>query len=56
MDNKFRSRKFMVAIFFTLSGTVGLFMDKLGGGEYIALATTVLTLYGLANVADKKVS
>ncbi len=51
----FGSRKFLLAVFAQLVGTIGLFVDKLGGGEYVALTTVVLGLYGAANVAAVKV-
>jgi len=50
----YRSRKFALAVAFTTVGTIGLFTDKIGGGEFIGLAGVVLALYGAANVMEKK--
>ena len=33
-----------------LSGTAALFVDKMGGGEYVALVLAILGAYGAANV------
>jgi hypothetical protein len=54
MDNRFRSRKFLLAVAFTTTGVVGLFADKIGGGEFIGLAGVVLGLYGTASVVEAK--
>ena len=40
----------MLAVFAQVSGTVALFADKMGGGEYVALTVAVLGAYGAANV------
>jgi len=54
MDSKYRSRKFALAVFFTLAGTAALFLDKLTGGEYVTLTLSILSAYGLANVMEAK--
>ena len=54
MDHQFRSRKFILAAVFTMAGVAGLFTGKLGGGEFIGIAATVLGLYGGANVLGKR--
>ena len=54
MDDKFRSRKFALAVFFSVSGVMALFLGKISGGEFIGLAGVVLGLYGAANVMEKK--
>lgn len=46
MDAKFRDRRFGLAVTFTLAAMVGLALDKLGGGEFVMLAGTILALYG----------
>lgn len=48
--NGYTSRKFALAAFAMLSGTAGLFTDKIGGGEYVALVLAILGAYGAANV------
>ena len=50
--NKLVSRKFQIAIFFSLIDAIGLFADKLTGGEFITLAVTIITTYGASNVAS----
>ena len=53
--NKYKSRKFLFALLFSVTSILGLFMDKIGGGEFIAAITVILGLYGAADVAEKKV-
>jgi hypothetical protein len=48
------TRKFMVTAFITVVGSVALFASKLDQGGYVTLMTMVLTIYGAANVIDKK--
>ena len=50
-----RQRKFTLACFFSLMGTIGWFLDKLTGSEYIALVTIILGLYATANVLQRQV-
>ena len=45
-------RKYSLAAFFAASGTIGLFADKITGSEYLMLCGAVLSLYGMANVAN----
>lgn len=47
-------RKFIVTAFIALMGTAALFTGKLQEGGYVTLMTMVLTIYGAANVIDKK--
>ena len=54
MDEKFRSRKFGLAVTFSLVSIAALFSGHLSGGEFIAATTVILGLYGAANVMDKK--
>jgi len=54
MDDRYRSRKFGLAVFFTLTSTTALFTDYLEGGEYLAAMGLVLGLYGMANVMQSK--
>lgn len=53
--NTLKSRKFILALVFTIAGVAAMFTGKLGGGEFIGLAATVLGLYGGANVLAGKV-
>ena len=51
-DSRYRSRKFILAMIYTVSGVAALFLSKIGGGEFIGLAGVVLALYGAANVTE----
>ena len=53
VDEKYRSRKFLLASLFTTAGVIALFAEKMTGGEFIGLSGTVLALYGAANLMDK---
>lgn len=53
---KYRSRKFLLAAFFTLAGTAALYLGKLSGGEWISLAGLIVGLYGASDVADQKLN
>ena len=48
------TRKFMVTAFIAVTGTVAMFAGKLDQGGYVTLMTMILTIYGAANVIDKK--
>lgn len=56
MDDKFRSRKFLLALFFAITDTVALFAQVNTGlfGVYIGAQATILGMYGMANVKEKK--
>lgn len=54
MDDKFRSRKYALAVSSLFAITAGLFTGFITGGEYIAGITSILGMYGAANVWDKK--
>lgn len=62
MDDKFLSRKFLFALFFSVMDTllIGVIVisdpsSALGAfGAYIGAQATILTLYGGANVMEKK--
>ena len=45
-------RKYSLAAFFAASGTIGLYIDKISGSEYLLLVSAVLSIYGMANVAN----
>jgi len=47
-------RKFFVTAFITVAGTAALFAGKMEQGGYVTLMTMILTIYGAANVVDKK--
>jgi hypothetical protein len=37
-----------------VTGAVALFIDKVDGGTYVALSTLALSIYAVADVAQKK--
>lgn len=54
MERKFLSRKFGLAVAYSVAGVVALFTGHISGPEFVALATLVMGAYGMANVAEKK--
>lgn len=48
------SRKFVLTVAVLAVGSIALLIGKMGGGEFVALATLVLGVYGTANVTEKK--
>ena len=55
MDDRYRSRKFMLAAAFTISSIVAVFTAVISGGEYLGAMGLILGLYGASNVAGAKV-
>lgn len=51
-----KSTKFVQAVFVQITGAVALFMDKIDGGTYVALSALALTIYSVADVAQKRVA
>lgn len=50
--SKFLSRKFIIALIFTVAGCLGLFItDKIGGGEFVTLALGVSGLFTAGDAA-----
>lgn len=47
-------RKFLITAFITLAGTAALFGGKLPSEGYVTLMALILSIYGAANVVDKK--
>lgn len=54
MDTRYKSRKFLTAAFFAVSGTVLLIAGYLDGSQWVTLAGLVLGLYGGANALDAR--
>lgn len=54
MDNKFRSRKFILAFMSLTSGITALFTGFMIDTVFVGLVGTVLALYGGANVLQRK--
>ena len=48
------SRKFILTAFVAAAGTAALFAGKLDQGGYVTLMALCLSIYGAANVVDKK--
>jgi len=51
---EFKSRKFALAAVAMLASVLALFLNKIGGGEWIGAIGVILGLYGGANVIEKK--
>jgi hypothetical protein len=51
-----RSTKFLQSAFVQVTGAVALFMGKVDGGTYVALSSLALTIYAVADVAQRRVS
>jgi hypothetical protein len=52
----YHSRKFLFAAFFAGVGTLLCAAGMLTGSEWVTLATLILTIYGAADVADKRLN
>ncbi len=53
-QERFKSRKFALAVAIQLTSIIALFTGHLGGGEFIGVSATVLGLYGGANVLSER--
>lgn len=53
---RWKSTKFAQAAFVQVTGAVALFLDKVDGGTYVALSTLALSIYAVADVADKRLN
>ena len=51
--SKFYSRKWQLVVFFSLVATVGLFLDRIDGGQWVTIATVIVGAYSAANAAAK---
>lgn len=51
---RFTSRKWCLAVVYTVLAWVGLFTDKLTGGETVSLAVAVMGLYKVFNWLDNR--
>ena len=49
-----KSTKFQQSAFVQVTGAIALFMDKIDGGTYVALSTLALSIYAVADVAQKR--
>jgi len=55
MEVRFRSRRFGLATFFSIVGTVALFQDKMTGNEFYMLVGIIMTAYGVSSYYEKKI-
>ena len=49
-----KSTKFQQSAFVQVTGAIALFVDKIDGGTYVALSTLALSIYAVADVAQKR--
>lgn len=49
-----KSTKFQQSAFIQVTGAIALFVDKIDGATYVALSTLALSIYAVADVAQKK--
>lgn len=56
MNLKFRSRRFLLAVFFSITTTVLTFKGMLEGGSYVAAITIILGLYGGMDTAQQVIN
>lgn len=52
MDEKFRSRKWMITCFVQAAATIGLLFNKLTGADFATISSAVIVSYSLANAAE----
>ncbi len=51
-----KSTKFVQSVFIQVTGAVALFIGKIDGGTYVALSSLALTIYAVADVAQKRMA
>lgn len=51
MDNKYRSRKFLISVFVQAVATAALFTGALSGGEFVTISSANIVSYSFANAA-----
>jgi hypothetical protein len=56
MWGRFQSTKWTMTVYIGIIGTISLFVDKLDGGQWLALMISLSTSYTLANIAGDKLS
>jgi len=54
-EERFSSRKFVLSASSLLMTWLALFLDKLEGGEVVALVTLVITAYGAGNLVQRHI-
>lgn len=56
MEINWRSTKFLQSAFVQVTGAIALFIGKVDGGTYVALSSLALTIYAVADVAQKRMA
>ena len=51
IDNKYRSRKWMLSVGVQLSATAALFMGLISGAEFAQISSVTVASYSFANAA-----
>lgn len=54
MLEKLKSTKVQGFWFFAIASTAALFLEKIGGGEYVAIVTLLSAVFSTANVMQKR--
>ncbi len=54
-DDRYRSRKFRLALFASVVASIALFTIDFSGTTWVTAQSIILGLYGAANVGEKKV-
>jgi hypothetical protein len=49
-----RSTKFQQSALVQITGAIALFADKIDGGTYVALSSLALSIYAIADVAQRR--
>lgn len=52
MEDKFRSRKFLITFGSVVVSSIGLFIGKIEGVHYAAIISTCVTAYSFSNAAQ----
>jgi len=52
MDDKFRSRKWLLSCFIQGSATIALMMGKLTGADFAAISSATIASYSFANAVE----
>jgi hypothetical protein len=52
--DKFKSRRFGLAVFFSLASTVALYFDKMSDSNYVMVVGLIMGIYGATSHFGKK--
>jgi uncharacterized membrane protein YccF (DUF307 family) len=56
IEEKYRSRKFLLALIASIVSSIALFTIDFSGATWVSAQSIILGLYGAANVTNKKVT